>query len=255
MGLIHVSAGGPLSPLLSNIVLDELDWELDRRGHRFVRYADDMSIFVQSERAGHRVMSSITHYIEGRLRLKVNASKSAVARPETRHFLGFTLRISPADGSVQVLLSQRTRDRAMTGILELTPRNWGSSLRRCIFRLNVYLKGWYGFFGVCSASAKFAMRTLDSHIRRRLRAIKLKQWKRKRTIARNLIALGVRRRTAWRRVYEGRRSLWALSHTGAVERALSNAHFAQLGLVSLAELHRPPPDHRGPVQLMLFGTS
>ena len=108
-----VPQGGPLSPLLSNIVLDELDWELDRRGHRFVRYADDQNVYVRSERAGQRVMASLTDFIERRLRLKVNASKSAVARPEERHFLGFSLRRKPEDGEVEVVLSNRSKKRLL----------------------------------------------------------------------------------------------------------------------------------------------
>jgi RNA-directed DNA polymerase len=120
--------GGPLSPLLSNIVLDELDWELARRGHRFVRYADDCNIYVRSERAGERVMSSVVRFIDRRLRLKVNASKSAVARPETRNFLGY--RLAPQlDGSVEVLLSERSEKRLRERIREVTRRNRGRSLK------------------------------------------------------------------------------------------------------------------------------
>lgn len=114
-----VPQGGPLSPLLSNIVLDELDWELARRGHRFVRYADDANVYVRSERAGRRVMASLVDYIHRRLRLQVNASKSAVARPEERHFLGFSLRREPLDGEVEVLLSKRSKERIDTKIREL----------------------------------------------------------------------------------------------------------------------------------------
>ena len=123
-----VPQGGPLSPLLSNIVLDELDQELDRRGHRFVRYADDANVYVRSERAGQRVMTSLTEFIEGRLRLKVNEAKSAVARPDERHFLGFRLRLDSHTGTVEVLLSERTERNAMERVRQLTPRNWGRSL-------------------------------------------------------------------------------------------------------------------------------
>lgn len=230
-----VPQGGPLSPLLSNIVLDELDQELSQRGHRFVRYADDCNIYVRSERAGQRVMASVTSFIERRLRLRVNAAKSAVSRPEERHFLGFRLRREPLDGEVEVLLSRRSKERIDTRIRELTPRNWGGSLKACISKLNEFLRGWLGFFEICTVQAQSTLRTLDAHIRRRLRAIQLAHWKARRTIARNLIKLGVSRRAAWRGIYEGRKSSWALSHCSAVDRGLRNAFFAERGLVSLAE--------------------
>jgi len=233
-----VPQGGPLSPLLSNIVLDEFDQELARRGHRFVRYADDAKVYVRSERAGRRVMASLCEFIERRLRLKVNEAKSAVARPEERHFLGFRLRLNPYTGAVEVLLSERTKRLAMERIRQLTPRNWGGTLESCIARTNTWLRGWYGFFGIASATETQMMRTLDAHIRRRLRAIILRHWKRKRTIARRLIKLGVKRQSAWRQVYSGRKSWWALSHTPAVDHGLRNAYFAKRGLLFLADLHR-----------------
>jgi len=239
-GMIEVTAegvpqGGPLSPLLSNIVLDELDRELAQRGHRFVRYADDCNIYVQSERAGERVMASITHFIERRLRLKVNASKSAVARPEDRHFLGFRLWTSPLEGSVKVLLSKRSLDRFAAKLRELTPRNVGTSLDACIQSLNSYLRGWLGFFGVCTNGAT-SFSSLDAHTRRRLRAIQITQWKRRRTIARRLISMGIRAQSAWRDVYSGRKSRWALSHSSTVDRALRNSYWDARGLVSLVDL-------------------
>ena len=230
-----VPQGGPLSPLLSNIVLDELDWELERRGHRFVRYADDCNIYVRSERSGHRVMASVTRFISRRLRLKVNASKSAVARPEDRHFVGFTLRRKPEDGTVEVRLSKRSSDRIKARIRELTPRNWGQSLRDCIQHVNEYLQGWVAFFWIVTDVEERALRTFEAHIRRRLRAIVLRHWKRKRTIYRRLAKRGVKKGTAFRTVYQGRKSWWDLSHRPAVERALPNAFFAERGLLSLAE--------------------
>lgn len=233
-----VPQGGPLSPLLSNIVLDELDRELEQRGHRFVRYADDCNVYVRSERAGQRVMASLTDFIARRLRLEVNEDKSAVSRTEERHFVGFCLRREPMDGGVGVTLSKRSRERINERIVELTPRNWGRPLKACISQLNEYLVGWFGFFGICTAEAERTFGTLDAHIRRRLRALQLKHWKRHRTMARKLVQLGVSRRTAWRRVYAGRKSLWALSHDNAVERGLRNAYFAERGLVSLAERFR-----------------
>ena len=238
-----VPQGSPLSPLLSNIVLDELDQELARRGHRFVRYADDANVYVRSERAGLRVMASVTGFIEGRLRLKVNQSKSAVARPEDRHFLGFRLRLDPQTATVEVLLSERTMRNAMERVRQLTPRNWGGKLVSLIARINVWLRGWHGFFGIASVCEMQMMRQLDAHIRRRLRAIILRHWKRKRTIARRLIKLGVKRQSAWRQVYAGRKSWWALSHTHAVDQGLRNAYFAKRGLIFLADRHQQAHRH------------
>jgi RNA-directed DNA polymerase len=225
--------GGPLSPLLSNIVLDELDNELSQRGHRFVRYADDCNIYVRSERAGKRVMASVTNFIENRLRLKVNVTKSAVARPEERHFLGFRLRREPMDGSVEVLLSKRSKERINEKIRELTPRNFGQSLKDCIRGINAYLLGWIGFFWICTDAEVQTLHNLDAHLRRRLRALLLKQWKRRRSIAKRLIQFGVKPKTTWQGIYWGRRSWWALSHSTPVDRGLRNAYFAKRGLVSL----------------------
>lgn len=249
-----VPQGGPLSCLLSNIVLDELDWELHARSHRFVRYADDQNIYVRSERAGLRVMESVQRFIEKRLRLKINATKSAVAKTEERHFLGFRLERNPLDGEVSVRLSKRSKKRIDEKIREKTPRNWGQSLNQCIGKLNEYLTGWSQFFRICSEKELTTFETLDAHIRRRLRALILKQWKRKRFVARRLVRLGVRQKTAWDGVYRGRQSRWALSHNPAVERGLRNAYFAERGLVSIAvswERLNPKTVVTVPVQLSL----
>jgi group II intron reverse transcriptase/maturase len=230
-----VPQGGPLSPLLSNIVLDELDRELAERGHRFVRYADDCNIYVRSERAGKRVMASVVGFIERRLRLKVNADKSAIARPSERHFVGFRFEREPETETLEVLPSERSEKRIRERIREMTPRNWGQSLRDCITQLNAYLDGWFGFFVVCTAGVLRLLHQLDAHIRRRLRAIQLAHWKTKRTQVRRLIKLGVKPKTAWRNVYDGRKSLWALAHAPAVDRGLRNAYFAERGLVPLEQ--------------------
>lgn len=244
--------GGPLSPLLSNIVLDELDRELEQRGHRFVRYADDCNIYVRSERSGLRVMASVVRFIERRLRLKVNGDKSAVAQPETRHFVGFRLRREPLTGDIEVLLSRRSKRRIDEAIRRHTPRSWGQRLTVCIERLNQYLRGWIGFFRICTQSEEYTLHGLDAHIRRRLRAIVLKQWKRRYTIARRLIALGVRPATAWRSAYGAKRALWALSHSPAANRGLRNAYFAERGLESLADLWRDlHPVVSAPAQMSL----
>jgi group II intron reverse transcriptase/maturase len=243
--------GGPLSPLLSNIVLDELDRELAARGHRFVRYADDCNIYVRSERAGQRVMAGVTRFIESRLRLKVNAQKSAVARPEERHFVGFRLRRDPETGDVEVLLSKRSHGRIGERVRELAPRNWGQSLRACIARINAYLLGWIGFFGICTDGVVYTLHGLDGHIRRRLRALLLRQWKRKRFIVRRLIRLGARPKTAWRVIYGGHRSLWSLSHCGPVDHTLNKAYFSTRGLASLEVLYQQQPRRRVVAQIQL----
>jgi len=233
--------GGPLSPLLSNIVLDELDRELAERGHRFVRYADDCNIYVRSERAGHRVMATVVRFIERRLRLKVNAAKSAVARPEDRHFVGFRLRRDPETGATEVLLSRRSKERIDEKIRQLTPRMWGQPLTVCIVHINAYLRGWMAFFGICTEAIVRTLNGLDAHIRRRLRAILLRQWKRKPSIVQRLIRLGIKPVTAWRALYQGNHSLWKLSHCNPVDRALNKAYFVDQGLVGLAALYQQRP--------------
>lgn len=238
--LVHtdegVPQGGPLSPLLSNIVLDELDQELDRRGHRFVRYADDVAIFVRSERAGARVMQSVTRFIEGRMRLKVNAEKSSVRRPDEGNFLGFRLDVL-RDGTSEVRLSGRSIKRALSRIRELVPRNWGGSLSQCIARVNRYLTGWFAFFGVCSPSVTYELQKLDARVRRRLRAVKLKQWKRKRTIIRELNRMKYSPKVG-SSVYGGRRSWWSLSAARVVNYRLNNAWFREQGFFSLRDRYR-----------------
>lgn len=239
--------GGPLSPLLSNIVLDELDWELHRRGLRFVRYADDCNIYVRSERAGHRVMESIRRFIEGRLRLKLNAQKSSVDYPGRVHFLGFRL-CRNAEGQVRVYLSARSRKRLAQRVRELTPRNWGRSLASCMEGINAYLTGWEAYFGLCCESeARYWQRT-EAHIRRRLRAIVVRQKKRDRYLYRHLLRCGVAKASARKTAYS-RKGDWAKSDMGGMYRAYPNAWFAER-LVSLWELwrkrHIPPPSRPAP---------
>lgn len=225
--------GGPLSPLLSNVVLDELDQEMARRGYYFVRYADDANIYVRSPRAGQRVMASISRFIERRLRLKVNTTKSTVTKPERAHFLGFRLRRQPTDGSVAVMLSKRSVDRIYEVIRTKTPRTWGQSLDLCIEDLNRYLRGWIGFFRIVTPAAFTTLSDLDAHIRRRLRAIVLRHWRRTRVIIRRLLRRRVPGSLVRRSVLNARRSWWALSHTPAVDRGLPTRFFQSLGLISL----------------------
>ena len=165
--------GGPLSPLLSNLVLDELDHELEWRGHRFARYADDCNIYVRSERAGHRVMESVTRFITRKLKLKVNESKSAVARPKERQFLGFSF---TGGREPKRRIAPKAVARFRKRIRELTRRTRGVSFRRMIDDVSVYVRGWRGYFEFCQTPS--VLRDLDSWIRRRLRCVIWKQWKR-----------------------------------------------------------------------------
>ena len=197
-----------------------------------MRYADECNIYVGSERSGHRVMTSVVQFIESRLRLKVNTTKSAVAKPEERHFLGFRLR-KREDGDVEVLLSKRSVERIDEKIRELTARNWGQGIDACIKHVNRYLIGWICFFGIVSDGVARKFGNIDAHIRRRLRALQLRQWGRRRHIVHHLQRLCSKGSTAWRQVYKGRASMWKLSHTAPVERAPPNKWFTARGLVSV----------------------
>jgi len=227
--------GGPLSPLLSNIVLDELDWELERRGLRFVRYADDCNIYVKSERAGQRVMESIRGFIERRLRLKVNEEKSSVNYPDKAHFLGFRL-CRNLEGKVQVYLSLRSHERLAQRVRELTPRNWGQSLDTCMTGLNLYLTGWEAYFGLCCESEAKYWRNTDAHIRRRLRAIVVRQKKQARYLYRHLLRRGVAKAMANNTAY-CQKGDWVKSDKLGLCRAYPNAWFSER-LVSLWALWR-----------------
>ena len=230
--------GGPLSPLLSNIVLDELDWELETRGLRFVRYADDCNVYLRSERAGRRVMASLIRFIERRLRLSVNEDKSAVARPDTRHFVGFYLQRS-RDGQAVVRLSKRSRQRINRRVVELTRRSWGNSLDAAIKRINRYLKGWIGFFHVVGREEVFSLGVIDAHIRRRLRAIVLRQKKRRAHMVRWFFRKRhISLKQARVDVYGYHRSLWALSITKSANKGMSSYWFDSEGLLRLARLWR-----------------
>jgi len=243
--------GHPLSPLLSNIVLDELDGELQRRGLRFARYADDVHVFVRSERAGGRVLDALTRFLEGRMRLKVNRDKSGLVRPEQSHILGFSFRVGP-DGRVETLLSETTRCRMAERIKRLTPRTWGRSLEELLRRTSVYLRGWMGHFQRCTAAGLRSLETLDAHIRRRIRAIIVRQkGRRPRFLYRHLRSCGVGGRNAARAAW-GQHGIWRCSHHPGLHRAYPNAWF-HARLVSLAaEWHRLHPPTRASGQLTLF---
>ena len=223
------SQGSPLSPLLSNILLDDLDKELECRGHKFCRYADDVNIYVKSKRAGDRVMASVTHFLEAKLRLRVNRDKSTVDRPWKRTFLGYTVtdqrrpRLKPAPPSVK-----RAKDR----IREITHRGRGRNLLTVIDEINRYLRGWFGYFRLSSVKQTFDL--LDQWIRRRLRKILWEQWRKPRTRYRKLVALGLWAERARKATATGRRAWWnaGSSHMHA---AIPNKLLAQWGLLSLLE--------------------
>ena len=245
--------GGPLSPLLSNIVLDELDKELARRGLRFVRYADDCNIFVRSRRAGERVMESVRRFIERRLRLRINEKKSSVDYPGRIHFLGFNLR-KMGDGTVQTFLSVRSHERMMERIRGLTPRTLGTSLEDCIKEANQYLTGWEGYFDLCSQLAASRWQKYDAHVRRRLRTIIVRQRKRSRFLFRHLKTRGVSMRTASMTAFS-RKGIWAKGNMRGMHQAYPNAWFAER-LVSIWEMWKdrnlgPPVSTEPTGQLLL----
>jgi RNA-directed DNA polymerase len=218
--------GGPLSPLLSNLVLDELDRELERRGHRFVRYADDCNIYVRSEAAGRRVMASITRFIERRLKLQVNAEKSAVAYPWQRSFLGFTL---TEERAPRRRIADKAVARFKDRVRRLTGRNRGVSLQRMIADLNPLLRGWAGYFGL---SQLRELPSLDGWIRRRLRCAAWVQWKTRPRRFDELRRLGLSRRTAFTAVMNPR-GPWRVSTNEALHLGFSKVRFRSLGLVSM----------------------
>ena len=219
--------GGPLSPLLSNLLLDDLDRELERRGLRFVRYADDSNVYVRSERAGQRVMAGLKAFLTGRLKLKVNEAKSAVARPHTRKFLGFAFLDR---GQVKRRIAPKALARFKARIRELTQRTRGVSVDQLIGSLKRYLTGWRGYFGFCETPR--VLQRLDQWIRRRLRCFLWKQWKRGRTRFKKLVARGVSRDLA-AQTAGSPHSAWRLSCSPALSIALPSRYFRSPGLPSV----------------------
>jgi RNA-directed DNA polymerase len=219
--------GGPLSPLLSNLVLDDLDRELERRGLRFVRYADDCNIYVRTERAGHRVMDRVTRFLTTRLKLTVNASKSAVARPQERTFLGFTFTAGP---TVARAIAPKAVRRFKTKVREITRRAKGVSLETTIADLAPYMRGWRNYFGFCETPE--ALVYLTRWVRLRLRAALWRQWRTPRRRRAALLALGVRSRLAEHTAGSGL-GPWYLARAKALSVGLSNAYFDSLGLPRL----------------------
>src|SRR6476619_664766 len=218
--------GGQLSPLLSNLVLDELDRELECRGHRFVRYADDCNIYVRSERAGQRVMESITRFITQKLKLKVNEAKSAVARPQERKFLGFSFTAGP---DIKRMIAPKSLERFKQRIRDITRRAKGVSMKTTMEELAPYMRGWRSYFGFCETPEVLV--ALTRWVRLRLRAALWRQWKTPRRRRAALIALRVFGQLC--NTADSGRGPWYIARSKALSLGLSNAYFRSLGLPSL----------------------
>jgi len=259
-GLAHATEegtpqGSPLSPLLSNVMLDDLDWELERRGHRFVRFADDGRIYVSSERAGQRVMASITQYVEQRLKLKVNREKSVVDRAMKRPLLGFGFFYG--GGEIKVWVDPKRLKRAKERLRHLTSRRRGVSMERRIEEINRYSVGWTAYF--CFADTPGVFERLDKWLRRRLRQVRWKQWKRVRTKRRRLIALGIPGGDAHKWACS-RKGYWRISSSPILHRALPTAYWADQGLEGFREPYRRLRDAKrtarcGPARRVVWGAS
>jgi len=218
--------GGPLSPLLANLLLDDLDKELERRGHRFCRYADDCNIYVRSQAAGERVMASVTSFLEGKLRLKVNQRKSAVAPVGERQFLGHRL------GKQGVLgIGRKSLDRAKDRLREATRRNRGVSLERMVADANRFIVGWVTYYR--NARCRSTLLDLDGWLRRKFRCVRIKQCKSPSTLAAFLMKQGLRERPA-RQLASSGKGWWRLSNSEQAKRAMPNEWFDSLGLVTMA---------------------
>jgi RNA-directed DNA polymerase len=216
--------GGPLSPLLANLLLDDLDKELERRGHKFCRYADDCNIYVQSQAAGERVLASVTRFLEERLKLRVNRSKSAVASVGERKFLGHRLL---KDGTQ--IIAPQSLDRARDRIRAITRRNRGVSFEQLVTELNSFLTGWVAYFR--HAKAKGVLSEFGGWVRRKLRCVRLKHRKRAKSITDFLHGLGVPWDRCWTTAASGK-GWWRMAHTPAAQEGMSNAWFQAQGLVN-----------------------
>jgi group II intron reverse transcriptase/maturase len=226
--------GSPLSPLLSNVMLDDLDWELERRGHRFVRYADDGRIYVASERAGQRVMQGVTRYVEQRLKLRINHEKSMVDKASKRALLGFRFHVR-GTGEVRVLIDPKARKRAKDRLRRLTARKWSVSMQRRIAEINRFTVGWTAYFALAETPTPFE--ELDGWLRRRLRQVRWKEWRRVRTKVRYLMAAGIPREDALRWGHS-RRGYWRIAGSPILHLALPDAYWTDHGLKGFSDPYR-----------------
>ena len=224
--------GGPLSPLLSNILLTDLDRELEKRGHRFCRYADDCNIYVGSERTGQRVMAAITAFLERRLKLRVNADKSAVARPWQRKFLGYSM---TWHRKPKLRIAESSRQRFAEKVRKTLRAGRGRSLKRVIEDLNPLLRGWVSYFRL--TEVKGVLEELDGWIRHKLRTLLWRQWKRNHTRARNLMGAGLAEVRAWQSAINGRGPWWN-GDASHMNEAYPKSWFDRMGLVSLLDTQR-----------------
>lgn len=223
--------GGPLSPLLSNIILNELDKELEKRGHKFVRYADDCNIYVKSLKAGERVKNGITDFIEKKLKLKVNEEKSAVGKPRARIFLGMSF--YQRGKKTRISVPKKTKQRFEEKIKKLSNRNWGAGMEYRIQKLNQLIQGWGNYFKI--GDIKMYAFQMDAHIRRRLRACRWKEWKKIQTRYRNLKKLGINTTNAWK-CANARKSYWRISNNPVLDCAMNNEYWLRQGLKSLTNV-------------------
>ena len=237
-GIVTASAkgtpqGGPLSPLLSNILLDDFDKELERRGHKFCRYADDSNIYVKSEAAGKRVLQSLSNYLEGPLQLKVNREKSEVGRPWQRKFLGYT--VCNRKYNVRLMIAPEIVKRFRGDLKAVFRQGRGWSLKRIVDTLNPKLRGWMNYFR--HIGVRGILQELDGWIRRHLRKILWRQWKRAYTRAKRLMQLGLQEKRAWDSAQNGRGAWWnaGASH---MNQALPKKRFDRMGLVSLVDVNQ-----------------
>lgn len=221
--------GSPLSPLLSNIILDDLDKELKRRGHRFARYADDCNIYVKSRRAGERVMTSVTAFLEKELRLKVNQSKSAVDRPWNRKFLGYSM---TSERRPRLKVAGKSTERLKDKLREVFRKGRGRSIGRIISELSMILRGWIHYFKL--AEVKVVFEELDQWVRRKLRCVLWRQWKRVYTRAKNLMKRGITKGRALKSAMNGRGPWWN-AKASHMNEAFRKHYFDKMGLVSLLD--------------------